>query len=228
MTHPEEPEQAAQQPPTAQQPEQPPLVEQPPPSVEQQPQQEPPQQSTQPPAGYPAQPPVGYPAYPMGPYWIPRPPSGGTAVTAGVFACLGAFWALIAAVINFSILSDAPDKAQWIVLLQAIAMVIELFTLLPGAILLFQRKLSGRILVAAGCVVHIVQGVISLIGIMSLGYRVSRHVGSFGIGSGAAGVLLAAAPAIATLVLVLVPLTRRWCEWREPLPQPQPQQWQGS
>jgi hypothetical protein len=177
------------------------------------------------PGGPPAQPAsMGFgqmPAYPAGAgYGAPprQKPSGGTAITAGVLAIVGAVWALGSAVINW---------------MQVIVMAIEVLTLTPGAIMLFRRMSLGRWLILVGCVLHILQGAVAIAVIDTSGVLTSTGNNPAVVGGTVVGGLIVLLPAIATLVLVLVPLTARWCAWRPtaslPTPPPgygqPPQQW---
>ena len=180
---------------------------------------------------YPPQPgqyPPAPPPYPGGQYPVQQPPSGGTAITAGVLAVLGALWGVFSGVLNFGAVDEVIDDLKWIVVLQATVYVIEFATLLPGAILLFLRKPAGRWLVATGSALHILQGVIALSVLASDDRFTSNLDGPAAVGGGIGGLLVVLSPAIATLVLALVPLTGRWCAWgtQPPAPQgPPPQQW---
>lgn len=169
----------------------------------------PPQQGQNPYPGMPQYPAGGYPA-------SVQAPSGGTAITAGVLAILGAVWAIIAAILNVSATSALAGSSLlgW-VWVQVIVFVIELFTLGPGAILLLTRRPQGRVLIAIGCVLHILQGIVGAVIILGdTGTTLSGGANSAMIGGGVIGVFIALAPAIATLILVSVPLTGRWVGWR--------------
>lgn len=175
-----------------------------------------------PPGQYPAAP----PPHPGQQYPVQQPPSGGTAITAGVLAVLGGLWGVVIGVLNFGVLDRVTDDLKWLVILQATVYIVEFVTLLPGAILLFLRKSAGRWLVATGSALHILQGIVALV-VLSSDDRLSRDLdGPAAIGSGAGGLLVVLSPAIATLVLALVPLTGRWCEWGKRTP-PQQGQYQG-
>ncbi|OXM66243.1 hypothetical protein L1857_22880 [Amycolatopsis thermalba] len=186
---------------------------------------------------YPPQPgqyPAAPPPYPGEQYSVQQPPSGGTAITAGVLAVLGALWGVFSGILNLGVVDEVVDDLKWIVVLQGTVYLVEFATLLPGAILLFLRKPAGRWLVALGSALHILQGVIALI-VLASDDRFNRNLDTAaGIGGGVGGLLVVLSPAIATLVLVLVPLTARWCAWGKRPPQqpgpyqgppPQQQQW---
>jgi hypothetical protein len=200
------------------------------------------------PGGMPAQPypgggmpqypgaPGAMPPYPAGGYGQDQQrPSGGTAITAGVLACLGAVWAIIAALINVSTLDAISGSSiAWVVWMQIIVMVIEVLTLAPGAVMLFRRMAIGRWLIAAGCALHIIQGIVAIAAIDSSGLLDGSDDSAAVAGGSAVGGIVVLLPAIATLVLVLVPLTAKWCAWGKPAAvtaqptfnqQPPQQQW---
>lgn len=160
----------------------------------------------------------GMPAYPQG-YGSGMPlqaPSGGTAITAGVLGILGAVWAIIAALANVDAISSASGLSiAWVIDMQIVAFVIELLTLGPGSIMLLMRRMAGRWLVGFGAAVHILQGIIAVIAFLNLNAVAAQSGVSTGafVGGGVLGALIVLAPAIATLVLVLLPLTGRWCAW---------------
>lgn len=192
------------------------------------------------PGPYPQQP-GPYPQMPPYPYPYPayqgsndpmRQPSKGTAVAAGVLAILGTLWALIFAIANFAATAELSTTAyaglEWLGWTQASAYLIEVVTLGPGAILLFLRNDIGRWLVVGGTVVHILQGLLG--GITVLAYS-DRAVPSAEISGGAVGAFVVLSPAIATIILALLPPTTRWLRWNrapQPVPPQQPmppQQW---
>ncbi|MGH3437778.1 MAG: hypothetical protein ACRDRN_15080 [Sciscionella sp.] len=163
--------------------------------------------------GFPqAPPPPAYPGYPGGADLANQRPSGGTAITAGVLAILGAVWAIILGIVDFSVAPAAGQSIAWVVWLQAIVYVIEFFTLLPGAIMLFMRKSLGRWLIVVGCAAHIVQGIVAFIGVVLIANAFNNQSSAF-VGGGVVGILVVLLPAIATLILALVPLTGRWVAW---------------
>ncbi|QWF85483.1 hypothetical protein [Amycolatopsis sp. CA-230715] len=168
-----------------------------------------------PPQGqYPAAP----PPYPGGSSSLgEKPPNGGAAITAGVLACIGAVFGLIRALNDFSSLGeralDLISDLKWIVWLEAITSVAEVVTLLPGGILLFLRKPIGRWLVAAGSAVRIVVAIIVFSKLISLVGNVSVIAGPTSAGRNAGMLFAVLSPAIAALVLSLLPVTGRWCAW---------------
>lgn len=144
------------------------------------------------------------------------PPSGGTAITAGVLAILGALWAIVTAIVNLSIAGQAGGSPiAWVVWMQGIAFAVEVLTLGPGSIMLLTRRSAGQWLVAIGCALHIVQGIVGVIAIVSIGHVGSVQLsGPAMVGGTFVGTVLVLLPAIATLILVLLPQTGRWCAWR--------------
>ena len=96
----------------------------------------------------------------------PREPSGGTAIAAASLAAAGAATALTETVgvivwpFVVSGLHGVPVPVEWSVALQGVAGSLELILLGVGSTLLFLRRPMGRRMAKAGCVVHLVQGVI--------------------------------------------------------------------
>ncbi|WP_043841708.1 hypothetical protein [Amycolatopsis taiwanensis] len=162
-----------------------------------------------------SQPPGQYPGMPPSPGGVdPQPkPSGGTALTAAAFAIAGTVFGIIFAIGNFD--SAGYDELGGIALMQGIAYLIEVVTLGLGATLLFMRKALGRWLALTGSVVHVVQWIIAVLSVAS-----ALSIPGLGLG-GPIAVLVMSAPAIATAVLLMVPLTGRWLAWGN---QPQPGQ----
>ncbi|HKS46942.1 MAG TPA: hypothetical protein VJT49_17895 [Amycolatopsis sp.] len=168
--------------------------------------------------GLPQQPgqyPSASPVYPGGndPELLAKP-SGGTAIAAGVLGILGALFGAIFAIINFGSTKNlAGSEISWVVWMQAAAYVIEAVTLGPGSIMLFMRKSAGRWLVLAGSLVHIAQAFIALITVLSLGYAPANVSSAEAAGASTGGLLVVLSPAIATVILTLLPLTGRWLAW---------------
>ncbi|MBB5911516.1 hypothetical protein BJY24_000383 [Nocardia transvalensis] len=178
---------------------------------------------------------MNYPQYQGGyhpyPYAPARGPGGGTAITAGVLASLGAAGQGLGGVMNIVLgatrsqdLSSMTD-ANWYVAYTIASGVIALIAaglLAGGAVGLFRRKRSGRMPVVAGCATTLVIGIVSLLVAFE-----ARTAG----GAVAAVVLLSAtigmAFPIVTIVLTLVPATTRWlaADPAQPAaPQPYPAQ----
>lgn len=169
----------------------------------------------QPPGGFMPMPPPAYPSSPGGVEPAAKP-SGGTAIAAGVLASLGGVWAIIFSIVD---LRDASEFATsgvphvWALWLQPIAYIVEVVTLLPGAILLLVRKPVGRWLVVAGSLVHIVQVIVVVSAMLSTVTDQAKVPGQLVVSGGIIAVVVMLLPAIATLVLALVPLTGRWVNW---------------
>lgn len=188
-----------------------------------------PQQPGEYPAGQPGQYPGQAPPPPQPPFpggnEMTNPPSKGTTIAAAILAILGALFGVFGAISSFAGTAGAvdtahiPDSVMW---LQAIAFVLEVFTLGGGATALFMRKNIGRWLVVAGSAIHIIQ---SVVGTIMLANSVSdkMETPAVAIGGGVAGMIIALLPAIATLILALLPPTGRWLNWTAP----QQQRFQG-
>lgn len=178
---------------------------------------------------YPAQ--GGYQAMPapvMPPPGLPQA-SGATAIIAGVLAILGGLVALIGVVggiIASVAFSEMQDQVQsydsyatssssfpgWFagyLLAMSVVQAGVAILLLVGAVMLFVKKAAGRWMVAAGCVLVILSGVIGFMATMSLTGDLPDG-GGITIMSGGFGLVILVFP-IATLVLALLPATARWC-----------------
>lgn len=185
----------------------------------------PPQPGQNPGSGGFPQPPGQYPS-PMPQYpggtdpELRQQPSGGTAIAAGVLGVLGALFGIVFALIDFNSAKDlAGTKVAWLVWMQAIAYTIEVVTLGPGSILLFVRKAAGRWLVLAGSLVQVVQGIVAVIAMLSLSQNLIPDKSRATVaGAGIGGLLVVLAPAIATVILLVVPATGRWLAWAKQRP----------
>jgi hypothetical protein len=187
------------------------------------------------PYGHQAQP--GFPAHP-GFVDPPRQASGGTAITAGVLAILGGLWALVSMIGGFAIASldssdldystynsvdgyssgtySVPDWLGTYGIILALVNLVVAVLLIVGAILLFMKKSAGRFMVAAGCGIVILIGVTGIIVGAVMSADIEGGMGGAAIG-GVIG-FVALVPAIATLVLALVPPTGRWCAQNQAQP----------
>ncbi|KFU82692.1 hypothetical protein SAMN04489729_6197 [Amycolatopsis lurida] len=152
-------------------------------------------------------PPQGYPApgaYPPGPM---RQPSGATAIIAGILAILGGLWFLAGLVSHIIELSDYFIS---FLLVGAALDLVSAALLLGGGIMLLLRKRAGRVLTVIGAASAI--GFVALTFLLRA-FDVHYHFSYsgvtlfFGFGWLLFVVLI---PAIATLVLALVPPTVRW------------------
>ncbi|WP_156365388.1 hypothetical protein [Sciscionella sediminilitoris] len=174
---------------------------------------------------YPPQPPNygqsgGFQPMPQHPVQIDpqtRPPSGGTAITAGVLGLLGGLFGLYMLISVVSVLGQAPSSVMGILVGETIGFVLWTGTLIAGPILLFMRKRLGQILTLIGSGLAIIGwialGVLAMQGVAAVG---ATFNGSTSRAAGAiVGVLfLFAVPAIATFVLAIVPLTTRYVTWQ--------------
>ncbi|WP_153029208.1 hypothetical protein [Amycolatopsis sp. YIM 10] len=158
--------------------------------------------------GYPAQPyPQAPPAYPGGAMPAPKP-SGGTAITAGVLAVLGALWAMFSTVASIIVLSEYSSSLPAMSFIGIGLVGIEALLLLVGGILMFMKKPAGRWLVIAGCALVLVSAVLSIVNTS----MIAAEFGGSGalVGTSAGLVIIVSLPAIATLVLAAVPPTARY------------------
>ncbi|MFE6610320.1 hypothetical protein [Amycolatopsis sp. NPDC057786] len=150
--------------------------------------------------GYPA--PGAYPPPGMG-----RQPSGATGIIAGILAVLGGLWFLA------GVVSHVIELSQYVISFLVIGAVLDLVSaalLLGGGILLLVRKRAGRVLTVIGAA-----GAIGFVALTFLLRAIGSHFHfsyggvmlHFGFGWLLFVVLI---PAIATLVLALIPPTGRW------------------
>ncbi|MEV0249898.1 hypothetical protein AB0H76_25080 [Nocardia sp. NPDC050712] len=172
---------------------------------------------------YPQQYPGQYDPYAGGGYAPgPAAPSGGTAITAGVLAALGAVSQLAGAAISLTTstvftdsgLSDSDLTSQLRTLMTVTSVVSFLVAALlgGGAVLLFLRKAAGRILVAAGCGLVIVAQLANTV-LMATLFADLDDDGSVLAVAGLSAVFSLIFP-IVTLVLALLPATARWLAHR--------------
>ncbi|MBE1576126.1 DUF3824 domain-containing protein [Amycolatopsis roodepoortensis] len=152
-------------------------------------------------------PPQGYPApgaYPPGPM---RQPSGATAIIAGILAILGGLWFLA------GLASHIIELSHYFISFLLVGAALDLVSaavLLGGGIMLLLRKRAGRVLTVIGAA--------SAIGFVALTFLLQAFDAHFHFSYGGVmlhfgvGLLLIVVliPAIATLVLALVPPTARW------------------
>ncbi|MFI6026047.1 hypothetical protein [Amycolatopsis magusensis] len=178
--------------------------------------------------GYPAQP---YPAGPPGYPGMQPKPSGGTAITAGVLAVLGALWALISLVASIVVLSEYGSLLAYSYIGLGLT-AIEAVLLLVGGILLFMKKPAGRWMVIVGCALVLLSYALGMVMTAVGTSGLDSSVGGAVVGGAAAGLIIVAVPAIATLVLAAVPPTGRYLRQnaapQQPMGHPQgpgPQGW---
>ncbi|QIS09733.1 hypothetical protein [Nocardia arthritidis] len=125
-----------------------------------QPNYQPPQRFQPPRPMYPPPPAYGPPAG----YLAPEPPSGATAVTAGILGLILGLLGVIGAFIAIINSSHAPGDSRWAIQTAgAISGGVALLWVL-GALLLFARKTAGRALLMAVSVLGVVGGLVSTVG----------------------------------------------------------------
>jgi len=159
----------------------------------------------------------GMPQYPA--YAVPQPrASGATAITAGVLAVIGGLFHLLAFILQLT--EPGNVFAQTYSVVAFIANLVLVLVLIPGAILLFMRKAAGRILVAAGASIAILFFVTTLIWVLveavPAAITLTNEQTGRLLGSSSTFLLVFCIPAIATLVLALVPPTSRWINSAQP------------
>lgn len=184
-------------------------------------------------------PPGGYPPTPQHPAQLDAgpPPSGGTAITAAVLSILGVLAGLWQAILGFVIVAHGQPGVG---LTLGIGGTFGCVLLGAGAVTVFVRKPLARWLITAGCVVVIVMIAVLMVLLGVLGQssieadpRVENVDGAYLAGYLTVFGFFTAIPAIATAVLALVPLTRRYLEWNRqppgpPAPYGPPQPWQQA
>ncbi|WP_405181500.1 hypothetical protein OG225_10475 [Nocardia sp. NBC_01377] len=155
-------------------------------------------------------------------------PSGATAIIAGVSACLGVLGNLGGAVVLLVIGVarggvefagiDLLDLLRYrgyytfpsvVAVAVGVGHIITAIVLAVGAIMLFNRKASGRALAVAGCAGTILWRIVGVIGIV-------RIIGPEEVGPvlGGEGALVSVIFPIATMILALVPATSKWLAYR--------------
>ncbi|WP_067836192.1 hypothetical protein [Nocardia lijiangensis] len=157
-------------------------------------------------------PPPGYPAYP--PYGYVPPPSGGTAIMAGVLALLGGAYGGFTAISGFfalqrledvrrSIGSSAtgPTETEFYAVVATSGGIAAM--LLLGGILLLARKGAGRTLIVVACTLAVIQGFVSLGVIEDAGMLSESSAATVGLALGVSLPLL-------TGILAAVGSTARW------------------
>lgn len=128
-----------------------------------------------------------------------------------------------------------PDWLSTYTTLAGIGYAVAALLLLVGSCLMLMRSMAGRWMVVAGCVVVIGVAVAGMIaGPAAVTEMVDAAQARFGSRNGAPSPSLSVAgptvfviimPALATLILALVPLTGRWIDGGRHTPRPpQPQQ----
>ncbi|WP_216209576.1 hypothetical protein [Amycolatopsis aidingensis] len=119
--------------------------------------------------------------------------SGGTAITAGVLGILIGLWHILGVVLNLAL----GDFGLLGLLVGVLLNSVVAAALIPGAILLFQRRQAGRMLVGAGSALALATYLLT----------------SLTAGAAPAGLvpaLVLGIPAAAALILACAPATGRW------------------
>ncbi|MEU8895101.1 hypothetical protein [Nocardia sp. NPDC048505] len=171
---------------------------------------------------------MAYPQYPgqyepyAGGYAMPAAaPSGGTAITAGVLACIGAVFQLIGGFANFftssqiSSLDTGGDLESGFTTLTMITGAVAILSALllgVGAVMLFTRRPVGRILIAAGCGLVIVMQILSNVLLATMFADIDDD-GSIMAIAGVSALISLIFPVI-TMVLALLPSTARWAAYQ--------------
>ncbi|MFF7944280.1 hypothetical protein ACFZC5_31630 [Nocardia gamkensis] len=147
-----------------------------------------------------------------------QPPSGGTAITAGVLACLGGTHRLLSVLVliaGIAMLSDidAEGETDGARLLFAVSIPVFLLAgslLLAGGIQMFRKHASARRLVVIGCAVNIAYNVIETVVVLA----VAGASDDYGvIGSPQFAIFVSVFP-IVTIILTSATSTTRWLEYR--------------
>lgn len=154
------------------------------------------------------------PGAPMGPPGMvgQRPPSGGTAITAGVLAVLGGLTWLAFTFLMWVNLTDDFELSELIV---SFATALVAVDLIAGGIVTFFRARAGTVLVTIGCACVIVLWVVAM-GFLAFYAGKDNLLGMSGeaVGSMAAGVAVLTAltvvPASLTMYMALCRSTKQW------------------
>ncbi|GAA5047185.1 hypothetical protein [Nocardia callitridis] len=167
----------------------------------------------------------GYQPYPVYSGGAQGAPGGGTAITAGVLASIGAVAELLGGVVNVVLAvglgallgsESAEIGGNWytlFVLVTGVVAIVAGILLGWGAIALFNKKALGRTLIVVGCLLVIVAALVSF----ALSQMVADSLSGVGLLAGGiiSGVVLVFP--IATLILVLLSSTSRWLSYRPEL-----------
>ncbi len=146
------------------------------------------------------------------------PPSRGTAITAGVLACLGGMYRLLSILVliaGIAMLSDLDTEGETNGPRTLFAIAIPIFLLsgsllLTGGIQMFRKHASARRLIIIGCAVDIAYNIIEAVVVLAIA-GASDHYGV--IGSPLFVTLVTVFP-IATIILTSATSTTRWLEYR--------------
>lgn len=156
-----------------------------------------------------------------------NPPSGFTAITAGVLAGLGAASHLLGVILVGLVLGSTPADAgldgEWPYWFEPVLILIGLFgltvgvLLAAGAVQLFRRRLVGRAQVLAACTLNVSVGWIMLAYLAIAGFGDESTI-SLDVGPSVLATLVVQTPAMITLILAAVPATKRWLDYRPAQP----------
>ncbi|MEV5839441.1 hypothetical protein [Nocardia sp. NPDC052112] len=152
-----------------------------------------------------------------------NPPSGFTAITAGVLAGLGAASHLLGVILVGLVLGSTPADAgldgEWPYWFEPVLVLIGLFgltvgvLLATGAVQLFRRRTVGRRQVLVACTLNISVGWIMLAYLAIAGFGADSTV-SLEVGPSVLATLAVQTPALITLALAAAPATKRWLDHR--------------
>ncbi|MGH3491733.1 MAG: hypothetical protein ACRDRL_29635 [Sciscionella sp.] len=167
-------------------------------------------------------PPPGYPPMPSHPGQLDAEakPTGGTAIAAAVLAVLGALAGLVLLFFGIAGLvalaqPDTPANATPPVIIGFVLALFMVVLLGVGSILLFLRKRAGQLMVAAGSALTLLGIVVLAIIELGITSRYSTADAAAAVlGVGIVYLIMFGLPALATLILVLVPPTTHYVRWQ--------------
>ncbi len=149
---------------------------------------------------YPSQ--GGYP-----PPGVAPKPNGATGIIAAILAILGGVWFFAGMVLH---VIEISEHVLYFLVIGAILDFVSAALLLLGGILLLMRKGAGRVLTAIGAAFTLFMVLVTIV-VRSLDLTFYFSYGGLTLFVGVGGVLIQVLiPAIATLVLALIPPTARW------------------
>jgi hypothetical protein len=135
-------------------------------------------------------------------------PSGATGIIAGILAIIGGLWFLSGFVFHVIYITDGNTMLYF--LLGAVLDFLVGILLLIGGILLVMRKGAGRVLTVVGAASAILIGLLSVV-LRLVGTHFFLSFGGVSFLYGFVGLIVQILlPAIATMVLALIPPTARW------------------
>ncbi|RDI55305.1 hypothetical protein DFR68_101138 [Nocardia mexicana] len=148
---------------------------------------------------------------------VPRP-GGGTAITAGVLACLGGAHRLLSVIVliaGIAMLSDLDAAGETDAVRALFGISIPFFLiigslLLAGGIQMFRRQTSARRLIVGGCAIDIAYSFIEMVTVAAI----AGASDEYGVIGSPVFIILTAVFPIATIFLTLATSTTRWLEYR--------------